>query len=121
MTIREPGHPFCKIFVNAAEISSVTEMVAVLLGGQFERRSMHLPGIWVDVRSNPDRAEAGDDFVHWPVLIELEADDVGDVRTVVDAATRIITALWEAGDPAVAACDFEDELPWNGGIARLIG
>ena len=39
--------------------------------------------------------------------------------TVFNVVKRMLVALWGADIRAVAACDFEDELPWSGGIARL--
>lgn len=40
---------------------------------------------------------------------------------MVDLTARVLTHLWPGGFPTVAACDYEDELPWRGGIARLDG
>ncbi len=78
----------------------------------------------IDVLRNPDALPddaVGDDFVRWPLLVELEADDPPNDQLIVEAATKIITVAWGSGVPAVAACDFENELPWSGGIARIRG
>jgi len=37
---------------------------------------------------------------------------------VLQAVTALLEALWRGGCKAVAACDFEDELPARGGIDR---
>jgi hypothetical protein len=116
-------YDYCKIFVNRADEAITMELLATLFGGQFQRHSMELDDVVVDARTNPDAAgEAGDDFVRWPVLIELEAAEPGTSsggRSMVETVGRILTALWDGDQPAVAACDFEDELPWSGGIKRL--
>jgi hypothetical protein len=79
-----------------------------------------LPALSMDVRTNPD-VDTGvrDDFVRWPVLIEAEAEDPSSRNPMVEVVARMLEALWKAGNPAVAACDFEDELPWAGGIRRV--
>jgi hypothetical protein len=43
--------------------------------------------------------------------VELEADEVEGTHVIVGLTERILTALWDAEYPAVAACEFEDELP----------
>lgn len=116
---------YCEIFVRTdGTAATVLATLAELLGGHVRLRSLYLSGLVIDVRRNPRATggggEAADDFVRWPVTVELDGADT-DRATVVDTAARILTALWDAGQPAVAACDFEDELPWAGGIGRLRG
>lgn len=75
------------------------------------------PGYEVDVQRSDDLdRNYGDDFVLWPTRIDVEptpaaGDYVGFVR-------GLLETLWDAGIAAVAACDFEDELPEAGGIRR---
>jgi hypothetical protein len=57
------------------------------------------------------------DFLQWPTVLECEAAD-GAPAEVVQAVTAVLGALWHGGFKAVAACDFEDELPARGGIDR---
>lgn len=109
---------FCKIFLRSAAQSDIMQMLTTLLGGDFQRRSMYLTDVTVDVLTNPDAGEQ-DDFVGWPTLVEVEAADEALNQSVVEAVARIVETTWEAGIPAVAACSFEDELPWLGGIDRL--
>ena len=124
MIVSKSKYRFCKVFVKGGESDALMAMLATLLDGHFQRHSMFLRGFVVDVRRNPDAADAadpGDDFVRWPVLVELEAEEEVGERALAEAAAEILRALWDAGYPAVAACDFEDELPWSGGIQRLHG
>jgi hypothetical protein len=118
----ESRYRFCKIFVKGIEAEAVKGTLTSLLDGEFKRHSMFLAGLVVEVRGNPDAAgtaDSGDDFVWWPVLVELEAAAEGGERVMMATASRILQALWDAGHSAVAACDFEDELPWSGGIQRI--
>ena len=57
------------------------------------------------------------DFLQWPTVLECEAP-AGAPDEVVQAVTTVLEALWDGGFKAVAACDFEDELPAHGGIGR---
>ncbi|WP_121709116.1 hypothetical protein [Streptomyces sp. E5N91] len=57
------------------------------------------------------------DFLEWPTVLECEAH-AGTPAEVVQAVTAVLEALWRGGFKAVAACDFEEELPARGGIDR---
>ncbi|MEU0872516.1 hypothetical protein [Nocardia brasiliensis] len=110
---------FCKIFVRESESAAVERTVGGLFDVSFDRHSMELSAAIVDVIRNPDRSDGAEDFLLWPTLVEVEARDPVVPTTMREIVSRILTALWDEGVPAVAACDFEDELPWRGGIARL--
>ncbi|MFD5451367.1 hypothetical protein ACWDTR_33530 [Streptomyces sp. NPDC003470] len=58
------------------------------------------------------------DFLEWPTVLECEATAGAPAEEVVQAVTAVLGALWRGGFKAVAACDFEDELPAHGGIER---
>ncbi|MFG3295573.1 hypothetical protein ACGF3G_43085 [Streptomyces sp. NPDC048179] len=111
-------HQFCKIFVQKAEPQAVAEQLASLLGAQLQRRTLDIPEAVVEVRKNPD-AGMTDEFLGWPVVIEIDAGSDTLNEAIVSLATRIVTSCWQAGTPVVAACDYESELPWCGGIGRL--
>ncbi|MGW3940341.1 hypothetical protein [Streptomyces phaeochromogenes] len=40
------------------------------------------------------------------------------MAVLVEAVSRVLKAVWNRGLDAVAACDFEDELPDLGGLPR---
>ncbi|MFD6155198.1 hypothetical protein ACFWF7_16040 [Nocardia sp. NPDC060256] len=110
---------FCKIFVRSAEPPVLMQLIAGLLGENFALRTLTLPTATVDVLKNPDAKGDSDDFLFWPSMVEIEARDPIDPQEILTTARRTLVALWEAGFPAVAASDFEDELPWRGGVDRL--
>ena len=74
------------------------------------------------IRSGPlvwhvlDNVDAGlaTDFIGWPFKIDAEADASGPA--LVQAVSLVLEAARERGCDAVAACDFEDELPHLGGL-----
>lgn len=114
----DTAHQFCKIFVQATDIQSVAEKLALLLEAKLQRRTLFLPEAVVEVRGNPDLGLA-EDFIGWPVTIEIEAGQEATNEAVASLAARIVAASWGDGTAAVAACDYESELPWGGGIERL--
>jgi hypothetical protein len=114
----DDNYQFCKIFVRTAEPPAVAEQLAGLLEVQPQRRAFALADAIVDVLKNPD-AGLADDFIGWPTIVEVEAEPEATDRSIVALTSRIVESLWASGWAAVAACDYEAELPWKGGLDRL--
>ncbi|MFD6762108.1 hypothetical protein [Streptomyces roseolus] len=57
------------------------------------------------------------DFLQWPTVLECEAQ-AGTPAETVQAVTTVLEALWHDGFKAVAACDFENELPARDGADK---
>ncbi|MGV9271428.1 hypothetical protein ACWDRR_43080 [Kitasatospora sp. NPDC003701] len=107
------SNDYCAIFVQGASRRAATELVAAALGVAPDEDTVQLGDLEFDIRSNPD-AGLADDFIGWPLKIDAE----GPRPTIVEAVSRVLAAAWGAGYQAVAACDFEDELPELGGYPR---
>ncbi|MFB8170192.1 hypothetical protein ACFC60_19800 [Kitasatospora purpeofusca] len=108
-------YEYCKIFVHGADLERTTGLLASLFGTEVEDDSLTVDGIVVDVLENPDGDPDEADFVRWPVLVEVEPLDAAPAATV-GLVSRLLVGFHDAGRLAVAACDYEDELPWSGGI-----
>lgn len=111
---------FCKIFVlAAAERDVITRHIASHLGGQRDGNSVVCDWGVVDVLKNDDadcaRASGADGFLHFPYLIETEPDAGFERDRFVGRIGSLLESLWSNCYGAVAACDFEHELPRNGG------
>ncbi|MEV7551293.1 hypothetical protein AB0N89_16855 [Amycolatopsis sp. NPDC089917] len=91
-------HEYCKIFLRVGEAGAVVDLLTASLDAQADRRRFSLPSMEVEVLANPDKGMT-EDFIGWPIL---------------GVVSRISTAAQDAGIAAVAACDYEDELPWQG-------
>lgn len=119
----EDQSEFCRFFVEAAEIAPVVDVLAAALGEPFAKNSAVVSGLDVDVWDNEyasGQPRFGEDFLEWPLTVEVSAEEVAVPHDVVfDVVKRMLVALWDADIRAVVACDFEDELPWRGGIGRL--
>ena len=108
---------YAGIFVGGASRVEVQELLAPGVGG-WHAELIRGP-VTFDVRKGPDAGRGpADDFLYWPVLIEAEwADDV-ETKDVVPVFATMLNELWAAGLDAVVASDFEDQLPFSGGIKR---
>lgn len=114
-------YEYCKIFVRNAETDAVRRGLSTMLGSGFDRNEMELPDLRIEVRRNPDHGEpriTATDFVVWPVNVELAAASPDAGPAMVATTTAVLEHLWATGHDAIAACDYEDELPWSGGIRR---
>lgn len=113
---------FCRFFVEAADIAPVVEVLTAALDVPFAKNSATARGLDIDVWDNgyaSGEPRFGADFLEWPLTVELSSAEAVAHDTVFDVVKRVLVALWDADIRAVAACDFEDELPWRGGIGRL--
>lgn len=113
-TTKDYGH--CQIFVRGTGRQFLAELVAGTLGAQVDDHySVRVGQMVFDTILNPD-VGLTDDFIGWPLKIDAEAEEDG--YSLVEPVSRLLTTAWGCGYDAVAACDFEDELPDLGGLPR---
>lgn len=112
----EISAPDCRIFVDAeiAE-SELMGLVAQLLFSANGDRA----GCEADIIRNEDydpnrRRQFPGGFIYFRYYIDLYVDASASVDRA-EAVTDVLEGLWDWGIPAVAACDYEDLLPHNGG------
>ncbi|MFI8079769.1 hypothetical protein ACIF6L_03045 [Kitasatospora sp. NPDC086009] len=106
----------CQTFVRGTGRQFLADLVAMTLGAQADDHyTVRTGGMVFDSRPNPD-AGLADDFIGWPLTVEAEAEEDGP--SLVEPVSRLLMAAWDRGYDAVAACDFEDELPDSGGLPR---
>jgi len=91
--------------------------VARLIHGERDGWDVEGPICEASVRRNKRADKANpDDFINFPYYIDVEpanAEVAGDCYMATVGA--LLQGLWALGYDAVAACDFEDELPRFGG------
>ena len=90
----------CDVYVHTHEDRDA-------LAGRLEREL----GVRLHVERNDDRDEVRarefpSGFLYFQYVIEAGPQALVE---------RLLRALWDAGVPAVAACDYEDDLPEGGG------
>lgn len=108
------------IYVDAVAASRVVGRLREALGLEDDGPELTVGPVRVEGEPNDyatGRRAHPFDFLQWPTVLECEAP-AGAPAEVVQAVTTVLEALWRGGFKAVAACDFEDELPARGGIDR---
>lgn len=108
----------CSIYARCTADEAVAFLRPLLgkpagaLGNRFFWR-----GLDVDVTRSDDRdANLGAEWLLWPAIVWLFP--VAGARDVVRSTAEILRTFWAAGVDALAACDYEDDLPYNGGRDR---
>jgi hypothetical protein len=115
----------CKIYL---EPEQAPEEVAALLAELLTGTVSNGPGSWIvhtrsgelDVRKNKDAdnhlaQEYPDGFLHFRYAIEFYPFSTAQEANRAPFTAAILESLWARGVPAVAACDYEGELPNRGG------
>ncbi|MEV7797061.1 hypothetical protein AB0O68_34675 [Streptomyces sp. NPDC087512] len=117
----DPAYSDASIYVDAVAAPRVVGRLRDSLG--LEDNGAELTVGPVRVEGEPNDYATGRrahpfDFLEWPTVLECEAIAGAPAEEVVQAVTAVLEALWRGGFKAVAACDFENELPARGGIDR---
>lgn len=107
---------YCKFFVfSGVEESELRRILVDMLQGVLSGRSIVAEEAIADVRKNPDSDDSqDDDFLYWPLIVDVQLLN-RERRTAVGSVREVLNTLWNRGYRVIAACDFEDELPRNGG------
>jgi hypothetical protein len=74
----------------------------------------------VDVVVNEDfderrRSQNHDQFLFYRYYLDIEPTENATRQRYVESVGNLLEGLWQSNCKAVAACDFESELPQNGG------
>jgi len=115
---------FCEIFVDGpVSCTALLELVANRLAGRVDGSTVLSNFATIDVRRNGHadesrKADLRDGFIHFPYLLEIDPQPGATRASYVAMIATLLEELWQPGNRAVAACDFEDELPRKGGHPR---
>lgn len=115
--VRAADHyEYCELFVQTADRSAVVALVGRLPGAAVDGDRVEVAGMTWDVRrhSDWDASEAGS-WLLWPTIVDVQSRPARP-HAVVELVSEFLRASWAARIGVVAACKFEDELPWSGGI-----
>lgn len=105
---------YCKVYVDGnVNHNSLIKVISVILDGKIERRSVYGTYFVVDVFFNKyaNILAEPDNFVEWPLYLEIEPDDENiDPQVYVKSLASLLSALRANGLRVVHACNFEVEL-----------
>lgn len=111
----------CQVYIDSA--LSRTELLAIIaniLSAEIDGYSLEGESFEADLllndRYNEDlKKQRPDGFLHYRYLVEFFQTFSERNESNKKAIAGLLKVLWNKNIPAVAACDFEDELPEKGG------
>ncbi len=114
---------YCKIFVEAeCGAAQLAVFLSQMIHGSIEMRTVSSSLLEMDVVANDGldeakRAEGADGFLCYPYYLDVEPATGTPREVYVQSVGSLLERLWNSGFKAVAACEFESELPKMGGLA----
>jgi hypothetical protein len=111
-------YQYCALYVRGLPERPAIKLLTTLTDGHYDHRTIRCDAAGIDVLSNPDHAADSDDFVGWPIKVELHPHPATPPQQTVALTAKLLTELWNHGYDAIAACDYEQELPDEGGYPR---
>ena len=115
---------FCSIHVDGALArDAMALLVAELTDGAVVRRGVDCS--WGRIAVDDDygtfevRKADPDDFLGWPILLEIMPSDSAGRDEVVRGVASLMNALVGRGLRVLAQAEYADELPGSGEIAKL--
>ncbi len=110
---------FCRINVQAEmPFQEFVAFIARCAGGQSRMNAMTSQALDISVFENDDfdteKSHLGDDrWLYFRYTLEIDPIECISPGDYVAAIGALLKSLWSAGVDAVAACDFEEQLPRN--------
>lgn len=136
MTRDDPGWPDaaegdldCTIFVSVDTRMDVLERLCARTPcatvrtpcATSEEKTLRLPSLTADFVDNgyADTCRDDDNFLSWPSILDCEPVGTPSRSAVIRDVTHLLDSLWSMNIRAVAACNYEHELPFSGGSTRF--
>lgn len=109
---------YCKIFVNfqGDRLELFEKLKGFLKFNSAEMNSIITNSANIDIYRNEDfNPTTHGDFLFFEYFLEVYPTEIGSLETQIEIISKLLLYFWELKIYAVAACDFEDKLPQNGG------
>lgn len=112
---------YCKIYIFASlSRQSLLEVLAEITHGNLSAGTVETSWGLLDVLRNNEadlsKVSESDGFLSYPYFMDIEGDSSVTMPVFSRAVGDVLEALWAKDIKAVAACDFEEELPRKGGL-----
>ncbi len=113
---------YCEIHTTGDVMTSdwLREKLVQIFGSPFIEGYIELPhySIYIDDNEAYDlnkQHQFPDGFIYFEFIIELDFYDSCQLSERISTTNKLLDFLWKAGHPAVAVCDYEDDLMLKGG------
>ena len=118
---------YCKIFVNSKiTIEQISNKISGLLDYKLVRNlSIESDFFSIDIFKNKEfdeekAKEFPDGFLYFPYFLDVDIIDESREKEFKEIIKKIMFHLWSEECQLVVSCDFEHELPHNGGYKQRI-
>jgi hypothetical protein len=114
---------FCRLYLQTdLPHGELVGLLGRCVGGTVHFNSVRSQELDISVDENdlydPERSGKGNDrWLYFRYTLEITPSQSADSREYVAAISRLLSSLWSAGIDAVAASEFEEQLPTN--VRRL--
>ncbi len=112
---------YCNLFVDTnSEQDILVKNLAELFNvsaddwGNIETAFGEISIIENDDYDKSKRKDEDEGFLFYRYLLEIEPKADLPVNNAIKFVSKILEQLWSLGYPATAACNYEDNLPYNG-------
>jgi hypothetical protein len=112
---------YCKVFLDCdINQEKLIQLIAILIDGQIEFKTVSNDYCEIDIEKNEDfhdiqRHDYPDGFLHYSYYLDIEPYEEVIFSSYLAVVTNLLEQIWSKGYQAVAACDFEEDLPRKGG------
>jgi hypothetical protein len=114
---------YCKLFVDStSDENQLLALIASITSGTIESKTGTVLSadfeLYLDENDDFDetrRLQGEDQFLFYRYYLDVEPTENAPRERYVNAVGNLLEGLWRSGYKAVAACDFEGELPRSGG------
>jgi hypothetical protein len=112
---------YCKIFLDCdINQDQLIQLIATLIDGQAEFKTVSNDHCEIDVEKNEDfhdiqRHDYPDGFLYYSYHLDIEPYEEVIFSSYLAVIANLLEQIWSKGYQAVAACDFEEDLPRKGG------
>ena len=117
ITLRALEDLYCKVFVDAPlDAQELARLISLRVGEALPWNTVRTDNLELEVRNNDDflpaqKRKHRDDFVYYRLYLDIDPVSGTARDKYVNEVADLLQWLWGQAFPAVAACDFEDELP----------
>lgn len=118
---------YCKIFVDSPiVIEELADEVSLMIHVEHDKfLSMEGEYFTIDIMKNKEfnkekATEFPDGFLYFPYFIDCDVTNDKKINEYKKMIGALLLKLWDSKYRAVASCEFEHELPNNGGYNQTI-
>lgn len=111
---------YSKVYVNAdVARGDLAQLIADSLDGTASHSSVQVGESEIDIEENDDfdpaQVDTSDGFLFYRYYLDVMPTDVQTRDGQIAVVSQLLESFWSYGWPAVAAADYEEELPRRGG------